>query len=243
MNITYLLTFLAALFAGFLYAWHKLRHATRNTQHAPPRPRRHKGFHRTWRSAHPPAAPLIRWLTEHRTAAAVLFLFLLSAFCFPLCLPAAEYGVAKTIWSMTVGTNVAAVDTSGTNGNATALSPTFGTNLSANVVDCTKNTEFTLDVQIYQTNASAGSFNIPWETSADNSHWGGTNNPFCAGVFNIPLTNSTFSASGTSIYWRTNFPINSVGYFRILYGTNLGSAQITQAVVRAYTKPARVNTF
>ncbi len=235
MNIIYILTFLGVLLAGFLYFWHEVRHSSPASPPSHPRPRRHKGFFRTWRAAQPPASPLVRYLTECRTAAAVI-----SAFCFPLCLPAAEYGIGKTFLNMTVGTNTSAVDTTGTNGNAIAMILSAGTNLSANVLDCTKITEFVLDVQIGLTNASAGNCNLQWDTSADGTHWGyETNAPWVSGNIAIPLTN----APGAIVYWRTNITVGSIGYWRPLWFTNLSSSAITNIVIRAWVKPTRVNTF
>ena len=135
---------------------------------------------------------------------------------------AGDYAVQKTIWSVTDFTNLT----------------TTATNVAA-VVDCTQVSDFLLHVTTGLTNPSAGSLSLQWETSGDGSSWIITNNPALAGSsgwFGIPLTNS-----GTKTVFTTNITVNSAGYWRATWITNIAGQHMTQVVVRAYIKPKRTN--
>jgi hypothetical protein len=135
---------------------------------------------------------------------------------------AGDYAVQKTLWNVgSVVSNTWILNTA--------------TNLNA-VVDCTQVTDFTLNIKVGLTNASAGLIGVNWETSADNT-WPGTNTYRANG--------GSFSFSTTNMHqlvnWSTNITMNSLGYWRLAWLTNDSVQHATSAVVRAYIKPKRTN--
>lgn len=159
--------------------------------------------------------------TKFKILSAVALAVLAAAFLLPPAARAADYGVSKTIWSVPNFTN----------------NPANATNLAA-VVDCTQVTDFALHVKIGLTNVSTGTYDVRWTTSGDNSTFGSS--PAATGSsgwFSIPLT-----GGGTVITWTTNIPVNSVGYWKFDWGTNVAAQHMTSVVMRAYAKPKRQNS-
>lgn len=157
----------------------------------------------------------MKYLRKFTMAAALALL----AFCTPPAAQAQEqFGVNKVLWSASSITNVAGQTT----------------NLAATVTTA-KWGEFELDVVIGITNASAGSYDIAWQTSNDGTSWGNAGQTF--GHFAIPATNA-----GTVIRWRTNI-VNTAGFWRANWGTNNLVQHITNAQIKAYVKPRRYGGF
>jgi hypothetical protein len=135
---------------------------------------------------------------------------------------AADYGVLKTFWSF-----------AGTWTN----SPTVVTNLNS-VADCTKFTEFSLQVQASATNnqGGAGSFDFVWETSADGINWPGSTNQIgrTVGWFSAPI-----QSNAVRTVWSTNIVLDAIGYWRLRHLTNNANMNFTNIQIRAYAKPRR----
>jgi hypothetical protein len=127
---------------------------------------------------------------------------------------AQQYGVGNTLASI-----------GGTNATATASNV-------AGVATLTKYDQFSIEAVIALTNAAAGTLDVAWDTSNDNSSWATTGAGL--GWFSIPLTNG-----GAVIKWNTNITINSVGYWRARWITNASGQSATSIVIRAYIKPRR----
>jgi hypothetical protein len=130
-----------------------------------------------------------------------------------------QYGVIKEL--LNIG---------GTNATATA------TNVGAlGHVAATKYDYFTLQVIVGATNASAGTYDIRWSTSADGTNWTtAPAAPGSSGWFSVPLTNTTIP-----MVWQTNITVNGIGFWRVDWATNASAHHVTQQVIRAWGKPRR----
>lgn len=136
-------------------------------------------------------------------------------------LQAADYGVQKQFWAVNNFTNVT--------GTVTNL---------ASVADVTQYNDFQFVVFGAATNACAGTLDVVWTTSGDNSHFCSAVCPQNRGWFSIPLTNL-----GTAFAWQTNVTVTSLGYWKVDYITNSAGQSITNITVNAYAKPTKHTSF
>jgi len=133
---------------------------------------------------------------------------------------AADYAVQKTFWSASSITNATGV----------------ATNVNA-AIDLTKTADFTIQFVLAFTNACAGTYDVQWTTSADNSTYASAPAmPGASGWFSIPLTNG-----GTTVTWLTNISVASRGYWKLNWGTNQAGQSLTNAQVLGYMKPKRTS--
>lgn len=131
----------------------------------------------------------------------------------------ADYAIAKSFWVVANFTN----------------NPATATNL-AQVIDVTQFPDFALIVKGGLTNPSAGTLDIKWDVSADNTYpvQAGVVAPLQSGWFSVPLTNN-----GTNFNWTTNITVNAVGYWRLTWLTNAAVQHMTNITIRGYVKPKR----
>jgi len=119
-----------------------------------------------------------------------------------------------------------------TNGWATGTA----SNLAA-VVTLTKWDEFVLEVINTCSNAvGAGTMSIQWDVSADGVNYPGTSGTVDGknrGWFSIPITNAN------QTIWTTNITVNSIGYWRANWVTNIAGQFSTNLTIKAYAKPKR----
>lgn len=156
------------------------------------------------------------------TMALGLLAITMSSLINPPCASAADYGVQQTFWSVTDFTNA----------------PGTATNL-ASFVDVRQFSEFYLEVKTGLTNASAGTIDLRWATSADGVNYCSTFPcPGNTGWFSTHLTNGA-----TSTTWITNVTVNSAGYWGIIWATNNSAQHMTNITIRAYAKPLKYKVF
>jgi len=159
-------------------------------------------------------------LRASRFALASAALMALLAFITPPA-KAADFALDKTFWSVANFTN--------NTGTATNL---------AQAMDCQRVADFSLEVRTGNTNPSAGSLSIFWETS-NTGNWLVTNTPALtgsAGWFSVPLTNS-----GTKTIWTTNITVGPTRYWRISWVTNQVGQHMTNVFIAGYVKPQRTS--
>lgn len=107
------------------------------------------------------------------------------------------------------------------------------TNIQATFT-CTRYDEFVLAVSFKLMGAGTSALTFQWDYSPDGTAWTSVKDGHSHGWFTGP------SANGTStVYWNTNVPINSFGYYRINYITNGSASVVTNLDLRAYVKPRR----
>lgn len=116
-----------------------------------------------------------------------------------------------------------------------ALANATPTNLNA-VVTLTRHDEFVLEFVIGTTNPQASSLSVQWDTSADGVNYPGAGglpvfNGHNKGWFSIPLTNAT------PLVFTTNIVVNSMGYWRLSWLTNVSAVFLTNIQIKAYAKP------
>lgn len=140
-------------------------------------------------------------------------------------LAAQQYESQVTLWNGGAALTNAALVT--TNLSVTAA--------GTNGVNVTSYDGFLLEVDLTFTNATAGNFNLTYETSADGVRWN-TNKGFAGlnGWFGVPCTND-----GIRTIWSTNISTPLIGFWRIGWGTNQTGQACTNALIRAYVKPRR----
>lgn len=145
-------------------------------------------------------------------------LLALLALAFTPTAHAQQYGVLKELLSIG-GTNVA--------GATTNIGNIGGAN--TNYLTLTKWDSFDLQVTVGLTNASAGTLDLNWSTSADGLNWANTGAG--QGWFSVPLTNGS-----TVVTWRTNIT-SPFGYYKLGIATNAAVQHTTNVIIRAYKKP------
>ena len=126
------------------------------------------------------------------------------------------YAEAATFWNVLDFTNLT----------------TTASNL-ASVANLTFYSAMTLEVKAGFTNASTGTLDIQWDTSANGTEFCANKAcPGTSGWFAVPLTNGT-----TSTYWTTNISnIGAMGYWRLNWITNNAVQHMTNVSIRAYVK-------
>lgn len=119
-------------------------------------------------------------------------------------------------------------------GTASTIPASAATNIAATFT-ATKHDEFVLAVSFKLMGAGTSTLDFQWDYSPDGTAWTSVKNGNTHGWFAGPAGNGT-----STVYWNTNIPIASHGYYRINYITNGSASVVTNLNLRAYVKP-RIN--
>lgn len=131
-----------------------------------------------------------------------------------------DYGLLGVLGGPGTGVNSTIVASSYTNGGY--------------VLNCTKNSQFTLAVSFKAMAAHTSTLDFQWDLSPDGTNWHSAVNGNAKGWFVGPTGNGT-----TPVYWQTNIDVGSAGYYRIQYITNGHAAVVTNLLIKAYVKTVR----
>jgi len=107
------------------------------------------------------------------------------------------------------------------------------TNIAA-MFGATKYDEFVLSCSFKLMGAGTSALTFQWDMSPDGTAWTSVKNGDTHGWFTGPSANGT-----TTVYWNTNIPVHSMGFYRLNYITNGSATVVTNLDLRCYVKPRR----